>query len=107
MSFDEFITTFNTIYYCRIFPDTWANYTIAGRWVGETSGGAPQKVFPWVPEQYVPKQAPQNVLSKLSIGTKKTMMKKKVSMSITSNSTVSRQKNIILLFNIEREGFIF
>ena len=40
------------------------------------------------------KQAPQNVLNKLSIGTKKTMMKKKVSMSVTSNSTVSRQKNI-------------
>ena len=94
MSFDEFITTFNTIYYCRIFPESWANYTIAGKWAGEQSGGAPQKTNPWVPEQYIQKQAPQNVLNKLSIGTKKTMMKKKVSMSVTSNSTVSRQKNI-------------
>ena len=94
MSFDEFITTFNTIYYCRIFPESWANYTIAGRWAGEQSGGAPQKSVPWMPEQYIQKQAPQNVLNKLSIGTKKTMMKKKVSMSVTSNSTVSRQKNI-------------
>ena len=94
MSFDEFITTFNTIYYCRIFPESWANYTIAGKWAGELSGGAPQKTFPWVPEQYIQKQAPQNVLNKLSIGTKKTMMKKKASMSMTSNSTVSRQKNI-------------
>ena len=94
MSFDEFITTFNTIYYCRIFPESWANYTIAGKWAGEQSGGAPQKTYPWVPEQFVQKQAPQNVLNKLSIGTKKTMMKKKVSMSVTSNSTVSRQKKI-------------
>ena len=94
MSFDEFITTFNTIYYCRIFPESWANYTIAGKWAGEQSGGAPQKTYPWVPEQFVQKQAPQNVLNKLSIGAKKTMMKKKVSMSVTSNSTVSRQKKI-------------
>ena len=94
MSFDEFITTFNTIYYCRIFPESWANYTIAGKWVGEQSGGAPQKTHPWVPEQFVPKQAPQNVINKLTMTTKKTMMKKKVSMSVTSNSSVSRQKNL-------------
>ena len=84
MSFDEFITTFNTIYYCRIIPDTWANYTIAGKWVGEQSGGAPQKVFPWVPEQFIPKQPATNVINKLTMNTtKKTMtMKKKLSMSI-------------------------
>ena len=98
MSFDEFITTFNTIYYCRIIPETWANYTIAGKWQGEKSGGGPQKVYPWVPEQFIPKQPPQNVLSKLTMGTttKKTntMMKKKLSMSMVSNSTSSKQKQI-------------
>ena len=94
MSFDEFITTFNTIYYCRIFPESWANYTIAGKWIGESSGGAPQKNYPWVPEQFIPKQAPTNVINKLTMTTKKTMMKKKVSMSVTSNSSVSRQKNL-------------
>ena len=98
MSFDEFITTFNTIYYCRIFPETWANYTIAGKWQGEKSGGSPQKVYPWVPEQFIPKQPATNVLNKLTMGaTKKTTMttmKKKVSMSIVSNSTSSKQKQI-------------
>ena len=98
MSFDEFITTFNTIYYCRIFPETWANYTIAGKWEGEKSGGAPQKVYPWVPEQFIPKQPPTNVLNKLTMGTttKKTntMMKKKLSQSIVSNSTTSKQKQM-------------
>ena len=97
MSFDEFITTFNTIYYCRIIPDTWANYTIAGKWVGEQSGGAPQKVFPWVPEQFIPKQPATNVINKLTMNTtKKTMtMKKKLSMSMMSNTTKSQQKNQI------------
>ena len=97
MSFDEFITTFNTIYYCRIIPDTWANYIIAGKWVGEQSGGAPQKVYPWVPEQFIPKQPAQNVINKLTLGaTKKTAtttMKKKLSMSMVSNSTNSKTKN--------------
>ena len=97
MSFDEFITTFNTIYYCRIFPETWANYTIAGKWQGEKSGGSPQKAYPWVPEQFIPKEPPKNVLGKLTMGTtaKKTMtMKKKMSMSMVSNSTSSKQKQI-------------
>lgn len=30
MTFDEFLTNFNTVYYCRIFPETWAQYTIPG-----------------------------------------------------------------------------
>ena len=96
MSFDEFITTFNTIYYCRIFPETWANYTIAGKWYGEKSGGAPQKVYPWVPEQFIPKQPAANVINKLTIGaTKKSIMtKKKLSMSMVSNSTSSKQKQM-------------
>ena len=96
MSFDEFITTFNTIYYCRIIPETWANYTISGIWQAEQSGGAPQKVFPWVPEQFIPKQpAATNVINKLTLGAtkKSTLMKKKLSMSMVSNSTSSKQKN--------------
>ena len=98
MSFDEFITSFNTIYYCRIFPESWSNYNIAGKWENESSGGSPQKVYPWYPEQYIPKQQLNaSTVNKLTMGaTKKAstiMSKKKPSMSMISSSTTSKPKN--------------
>ena len=63
MLFDEFLSSFNTIYYCRIFPESWANYLIAGRWANETSGGSPQKNFPWFPEQRIVVQEKKHVFN--------------------------------------------
>ena len=53
MLFDDFIISYNTIYYCRIFPEEWANYVIPGIWSGESSGGSPQNSHPWFPEQRI------------------------------------------------------
>ena len=43
MSFDDWLTYFNRIYYCRIFPETWSQMVIPGKWTSVTSGGAPPK----------------------------------------------------------------
>jgi hypothetical protein len=43
MSFDHWIENFNTLYYCRLFPNNWSQYCLAGEWKGLTSGGAPPK----------------------------------------------------------------
>ena len=48
-----FLRNFNTIYYCRIFPEEWAQYNIAGKWAGQSSGGAPQKDEVWYPKPKV------------------------------------------------------
>ena len=53
MLFDAFLSCFNTIYYCRIFPESWANHLIPGRWANETSGGSPLKNFPLFTEQRI------------------------------------------------------
>ena len=55
MSFDDWVTYFNRIYYCRIFPENWSQYVIAGKWTTITSGGAPPKHKPWYPEKFVKK----------------------------------------------------
>ena len=100
MLFDEFITSFNTLYYCRIFPETWAQYTIPGEWVNETSGGSPQKEKEWMPEQ------------KFTIGQKSTIQKK-VSM-LTDNKqqtgdspikkkTTSQSSEIMKLQTMKKE----
>ena len=47
MSFDDWLTYFNRIYYCRIFPENWSQMVIPGKWTSVTSGGAPPKVVPW------------------------------------------------------------
>ena len=77
MLFDEFITSFNTLYYCRIFPDTWAQYTIPGEWVDESSGGAPQKNKIWKPEQ------------KLNVGPKHSLQKKASSVDFKDKTEVN------------------
>ena len=56
MSFDDWLTYFNRIYYCRIFPETWSQMVIPGKWTSVTSGGAPPKVSPWHPEKFVQKE---------------------------------------------------
>lgn len=80
MLFDEFITSFNTLYYCRIFPESWAQYTINGIWKGITAGGSPQKITPWVPEQ------------RITIANKQTMIGKKA--SVFMDQKLSSGKNI-------------
>ena len=53
MSFDDWLTHFNRVYYCRIFPDNWSQFCIEGKWTAMTSGGAPPKKLPWYPEKYL------------------------------------------------------
>jgi hypothetical protein len=43
MQFDDWVTNFNSLYYCRIYPQNWSQYCIAGGWEGIYSGGAPPK----------------------------------------------------------------
>ena len=67
MSFDDWLTYFNRIYYCRIFPENWSQMVIHGKWTSVTSGGAPPKVIPWYPEKFVQKETKKDLFS--SIGT--------------------------------------
>ena len=67
MSFDDWLTYFNRIYYCRIFPETWSQMVIPGKWTSVTSGGAPPKVIPWYPEKFVQKEVKKDLFS--SVGT--------------------------------------
>ena len=60
MDFDDWLTYFNRVYYCRIFPESWAQFVIPGKWTSITSGGAPPKNTPWYPEKYHPPQAQNN-----------------------------------------------
>ena len=39
MCFDDWLTHFNTLYYCRIFPQSWSQYSTPGAWLGLFSGG--------------------------------------------------------------------
>jgi hypothetical protein len=43
MTFDDWMSHFNTLYYCRIFPPSWSQYCLNGEWVDISSGGAPFK----------------------------------------------------------------
>jgi len=63
MSFDDWLTYFNRIYYCRIFPEQWSQMVIPGKWTAITSGGAPPKVKPWVPEKYHPPEQKKDIMS--------------------------------------------
>ena len=67
MSFDDWLTYFNRIYYCRIFPETWSQMVIPGKWTALTSGGAPPKINPWYPEKFVQKEVKKDLFS--SVGT--------------------------------------
>lgn len=39
MRFEDFCNNFSTVYLSKIFPSTWAQYSIAGEWNGNTAGG--------------------------------------------------------------------
>lgn len=39
MRYDDFCAHFNKLYLCKIFPSTYAQYSIHGEWVGNFSGG--------------------------------------------------------------------
>jgi len=42
-SYEDWLTNFNTMYSCRIFPQNWSQFCIPGQWEGVSSGGAPPK----------------------------------------------------------------
>ena len=62
ISYDDWLTRFNQVFYCRIFPNTWSQYCIPGAWSGMSSGGAPPKDFNelWMPERFVEEKQHQN-----------------------------------------------
>ena len=106
MLFDDFISSYNTLYYCRIFPEEWASYTIPGLWAGESSGGSPQATDPWFPEQRI---TVQNKLAVGRMGTRlasnlgntsivppkmKTSMKKNTNISSSDKSTTGAKMPI-------------
>ena len=39
MRFEDFCLNFTTVYLSKIFPSTWAQYSIPGEWKGNTAGG--------------------------------------------------------------------
>ena len=43
MTFEDWLTNFNTLYYCRIFPSNWSQFCIPGEWKGLYSGGGNYK----------------------------------------------------------------
>lgn len=45
MRFEDWKTVFNRLYVCKIFPETWSQYSVTGEWKGNTNGG------PLPPEQ--------------------------------------------------------
>ena len=103
MSFDDFIITYNTLYYCRIFPEEWANYVIPGIWTGESSGGSPQNSHPWFPEQRIiinQNRPPigrgttylsSNLAATSIIPKNKISMKKNTNVSVSDKSTTGQK----------------
>jgi hypothetical protein len=39
MKFEDWKDHFNRLYVCKIFPETWAQFSIAGEWKGNSNGG--------------------------------------------------------------------
>ncbi len=54
MTFDDWMTHFNTLYYCRLFSNSWSQYCLTGEWIDTTSGGAPPKSGIPLWEQFKP-----------------------------------------------------
>ena len=54
MTFDDWMTHFNTLYYCRLFSNSWSQYCLTGEWLDTTSGGAPPKTGVPLWEQFKP-----------------------------------------------------
>ena len=40
MPFDDWAANYNRVYVCKIFPASWSQFSINGKWEGNTSGGA-------------------------------------------------------------------
>ena len=89
MSFDDWITYFNRVYYCRIFPESWSQYVIPGKWTSISSGGAPPKHTPWYPEKYHPQDTKQTP----GIGSTLTGLKEKTNLMTPSSMNIQKQKN--------------
>ena len=101
MSFDDWLTYFNRIYYCRIFPENWSQIVIPGKWTAITSGGAPPKIKPWMPEKFHPPEKKDIMAS--TIGTPsmmgqtafKGLNKKTMMNSINPNPSPGMGKTVI------------
>lgn len=39
MRFEDWKSNFTTVYVCKIFPSTWAQFSVASEWKGNTNGG--------------------------------------------------------------------
>lgn len=39
MKFDDWKTVFNRVYLCKIFPESWHQFSVAGEWKGNSNGG--------------------------------------------------------------------
>jgi calpain, invertebrate len=39
MRFDDWKLHFNRLYVCKIFPETWSQFSVAGEWKGNSNGG--------------------------------------------------------------------
>ena len=113
MSFDDWLTYFNRIYYCRIFPENWSQMVIPGKWTAITSGGAPPKIKPWLPEKYHPPEK-KDIMSS-TIGTPsmlgqtvfKGLNKKTMMNSINQNASPALGKTTIPSSNMANKiGFM-
>lgn len=40
MSFNDWCQQYSHVYISKIFPEAWESYSIEGRWMGKTNGGA-------------------------------------------------------------------
>lgn len=40
MRFDDWCANYNKLYICKIFPNSWQQYSIHGEWKGNTAGGS-------------------------------------------------------------------
>jgi hypothetical protein len=40
MRFEDWKANYNRVYVCKIFPSTWAQFSVASEWKGNTAGGA-------------------------------------------------------------------
>lgn len=39
MQYSDWYTHFNKFFLCKVFPETWENYSIGSKWSGKTAGG--------------------------------------------------------------------
>ena len=104
MSFDDWVTYFNRIYYCRIFPENWSQFVIAGKWTDITSGGAPPKQKPWAPKKWEKKDKEGGGLTSntLAAGLKSTAFDKtnpSMMQSTMKQATLSKKTGLPSMMN--------